>query len=131
MSLGFMAAGMSHHIRNSLVPVKTFIDLVPQQLQDEGLIMAQSKNPEFWTEYQRTAQQHLDKINNLLKELWVVAETPAVAFTDRVHLRDVITDVTVRLRESLAAKSIAVEIQIPDSLPALTVDKPKLGSHLP
>ena len=127
MSLGFMAAGMSHHIRNSLVPVKTFIDLVPQQLQDEGLTMAQSKNPEFWTEYQRTAQQHLDKINNLLKELWVVAETPAVAFTDRVHLRDVITDVTVRLRESLAAKSIAVEIQIPDSLPALTVDKPKFG----
>ena len=28
VSLGYMAAGMSHHIRNSLVPVKTFIDLV-------------------------------------------------------------------------------------------------------
>jgi two-component system, probable response regulator PhcQ len=127
MSLGFMAAGMSHHIRNSLVPVKTFIDLVPQQLQEEGIDVTQTKNPEFWTDYQRSAQQHLDKINNLLKELWVVAETPAVAFTDRVHLRDVITDVTVRLRESLAAKSIAVEIQIPDTLPALTVDKPKFG----
>jgi two-component system, probable response regulator PhcQ len=127
MSLGFMAAGMSHHIRNSLVPVKTFIDLVPQQLRDENIDPTQSKNPEFWTDYQRTAQQHLDKINSLLKELWVVAETPAVAFTDRVHLRDVITDVTVRLRESLAAKSIEVEIQIPETLPALTVDKPKFA----
>ena len=127
MSVGFMAAGMSHHIRNSLVPVKTFIDLVPQQLADEGMAPAGMKNPEFWSEYQRTAQQHLEKINSLLRELWVVAETPAVAFTDRVHLRDVITEVTVRLRDSLAARSIAVEIQIPDSLPPLTVDKPKFG----
>jgi two-component system, probable response regulator PhcQ len=127
MSVGFMAAGMSHHIRNSLVPVKTFIDLVPQQLADEGMEPARMKNPEFWSEYQRTAQQHLEKINSLLRELWVVAETPAVAFTDRVHLRDVITEVTVRLRDSLAARSIAVEIQIPDSLPPLTVDKPKFG----
>jgi two-component system probable response regulator PhcQ len=127
VSLGFMAAGMSHHIRNSLVPVKTFIDLVPQQLQDEGTDPAKSKNSEFWTDYQRTAQQHLDKINNLLKELWVVAETPAVAFADRVHLRDVITDATVHLREPLAAKSIAVEIQIPENIPSLTVDKPKFG----
>ena len=127
LSLGFMAAGMSHHIRNSLVPVKTFIDLVPQQLQDENVQLAQSKNPEFWTEYQRTAQQHLDKINSLLKELWVVAETPAVAFTDKVHLRDVITEVTVRLGESLAAKSIAVEFQLPENLPPLTVDRTKFA----
>lgn len=127
LSLGFMAAGMSHHIRNSLVPVKTFIDLVPQQLQDENVQLAQSKNPEFWTEYQRTAQQHLDKINSLLKELWVVAETPAVAFTDKLHLRDVITEVTVQLREPLASKSIAVELQIPENLPPLTVDKAKFA----
>jgi signal transduction histidine kinase len=123
VSLGYMAAGMSHHLRNSLVPVKTFIDLVPQQLKDENLDPAQTRNPEFWTEYQRTAQQHLDKINSLLKELWVVAETPGVAFTDRVHLRDVITDATVRLRELLAASSIAIEIRIPEALPMLTVDK--------
>ena len=127
VSVGFMAAGMSHHIRNSLVPVKTFIDLVPQQLQDENVNLAQSKNVEFWTDYQRTAQQHLDKINSLLKELWVVAETPAVAFTDRVHLRDVITDMTVRLREPLASKSIVVEVQIPESLPTLIVDKNKFA----
>jgi two-component system, probable response regulator PhcQ len=125
MSLGFMAAGMSHHIRNSLVPVKTFIDLVPQQLADEGVDAAQSKNPEFWTEYQQTARQHLDKINSLLKELWVVAETPSVAFTDRVHLRDVLAEAVVRLRDPMATKMIEVEIDVADNLPQLTVDQPK------
>lgn len=127
VSLGYMAAGMSHHIRNSLVPVKTFIDLVPQHLREENIDPATSKNGEFWTDYQRSAQVHLDKINNLLKELWAVSETPALAFTDRVHLRDVITDVTVHLRESLAARSIAVEIDIPDALPVLSVDKSKFS----
>ena len=127
VSLGYMAAGMSHHIRNSLVPVKTFIDLVPQQLRDENIDSAQTKNPEFWTEYHRTAQLHLEKINNLLKELWAVSETPALAFTDRVHLRDVITEATVRSREALAAKSIAVEIEIPETLPLLVVDQAKFA----
>ena len=127
VSLGLMAAGMSHHIRNSLVPVKTFIDLVPDQLRAEGLDFAQSKNAEFWTDYQVSAQQHLEKINNLLKELWAVAETRGLAFTDRVHLHDVMLDVTMRLREQLAAKKVSVEISIPKDLPILTVDKSKFG----
>lgn len=125
VSLGFMAAGMSHHIRNSLVPVKTFIDLVPAHLREENIDPATSKNPEFWNDYQLSAQQHLEKINNLLKELWAVAETPTLAFTDRVHLHDVMLDVTMRLRDALAAKRVTVDIQIPESLPMLTVDKAK------
>ncbi len=127
VSLGLMAAGMSHHIRNSLVPVKTFIELVPEQLIAEGLDVAQSKHAEFWTDYHLSAQQHLEKINNLLKELWAVAETRGLAFTDRVHLHDVMLDVTMRLRESLAAKKVSVEIDIPETLPILTVDKAKFG----
>src|SRR5436190_11580111 len=125
VSLGYMAAGMSHHIRNSLVPVKTFIDLVPQHLLEENIDPGKSKNPEFWNDYQRSAQVHLDKINSLLKELWAVAETPALAFTDRVHLRDVITDVTVRSRDALATRGLEVEIDIPETLPILSVDKSK------
>ena len=125
VSLGFMAAGMSHHIRNSLVPVKTFIDMVPEQLRGENIDPSASKNAEFWNEYQQSAQQHLEKINNLLKELWAVAETPGLAFTDRVHLHDVMLDVTMRLRDALAAKKVSVEINIPENLPILTVDKVK------
>jgi two-component system, probable response regulator PhcQ len=127
VSLGFMAAGMSHHIRNSLVPVKTFLDLVPQHLQEENIEAAKTKSPEFWTEIHATAQQQLDRINSLLRELWVVAEKPAVAFTDRVHLRDVISESTQRLRDALSSRAIAVEIDIPDSLPVLTVDQAKFS----
>ena len=125
VSLGFMAAGMSHHIRNSLVPIKTFIDLVPQQLVEEGVDLAACKNREFWADYHLSAQRHLDKINSLLKDLWVVAETPALGFTDKVHLREALADTTMSMRDVLVAKNIAVEIDVPDELPVLTVDKAK------
>jgi two-component system, probable response regulator PhcQ len=130
VSLGFMAAGLSHHIRNSLVPVKTFIDLVPQQLREEGIDAAASKSPEFWLEYQRTANDYVEKINMLLKELWLVAETPSLGFTDEVHLREVATDTVFKLREPLSARGISAEIAIPDSLPRLTVDKAKFTRML-
>ena len=38
LSLGLLAAGMSHHIRNSLVAVKTFLDLAPEQLRRENVV---------------------------------------------------------------------------------------------
>jgi len=130
VSLGFMAAGMSHHIRNWLVPVKTFIEMVPAQLKDDGMDIGRSKNPEFWSEYRRSAEAYLDKIDGLLKELWAVAETPALAFTDRIHLRDVAGEAIIQLRDRLAAKSISVEIAVPETLPAIMADKAKFARML-
>jgi two-component system, probable response regulator PhcQ len=130
VSLGFMAAGMSHHMRNALVAAKTFIDLVPQQLREEGVEPTSSKNPEFWTEYQKTAQICIRRMDDLLKELWAVAETRGVAFTDHVHLRDVTAETVLLLRDPLAEKGISVEIAIPDSFPVLTVDKEKFSRML-
>jgi response regulator RpfG family c-di-GMP phosphodiesterase len=44
VSLGLLAAGLSHHIRNSLVAVKTFLDLAPAKMAEEK------------TEHERPAQ---------------------------------------------------------------------------
>jgi two-component system probable response regulator PhcQ len=130
VSLGFMAAGLSHHIRNSLVPVKTFIELVPQTLREEGIEPAKAKSAEFWTEYQQTADQYVMKIDDLLKELWIIAETPSVGFTDRVRLREIAHEAVEHLREPLAAKKIAVEVLVAETLPELTVDKAKFSRML-
>jgi len=35
VSLGLLAAGLGHHIRNSLVAIRTFLDLAPEKLQEE------------------------------------------------------------------------------------------------
>ncbi len=125
VSLGLLAAGLSHHIRNALVAVKTFLDLAPTKLQEENLDLAGLRNPDFWKEYYQNVQGQIERINNLLKDLWVASESTAFEFKDKVQLSEVIAKVLASLQESFAAKRISVENQVPDSLPALAVEAPK------
>src|SRR5438552_5328852 len=125
VSLGLLAAGLSHHSRNSLVAVKTFLDLAPAKMEEEKLDLNGMRNPDFWKEYYQNVQTQIGRINNMLKDLWTASEKPAFDFADTVQLRQVVTDSVEQLKNSFAAKNIQVENTIPDSLPELHVDKPK------
>jgi len=125
VSLGLLAAGLSHHIRNALVAVKTFLDLAPVKLQEEELDLEALRNPDFWKEYYQNVQAQIEKINGLLKELWTASERPSFHFSDKVHLHEVLNEVLGNLRESFAAKGITVDNKIPDNLPVLHVDRHK------
>jgi two-component system probable response regulator PhcQ len=127
VSLGLLAAGLSHHIRNALVAVKTFLDLAPAKLKEENLDLASLRNPDFWRDYYESVQAQLDKINHMLRDLWTAAETPSFTFKDRVILRAIVEEVVRSLQSGLAAKQIVVENHIPDTLPSLQVDGPKFG----
>src|ERR1041385_1866733 len=85
VSLGLLAAGLSHHIRNSLVAVKTFMDLAPLELQEEKIDMEGLRNPDFWKEYYQNVQKQIGKINEMLKDLWSASQTPAFLFRSEEH----------------------------------------------
>jgi two-component system probable response regulator PhcQ len=125
VSLGLLAAGLSHHIRNALVAVKTFLDLAPAKMEEERVDLNGLRNPDFWKEYYQNVQGQIEKINNMLKDLWTASEKPAFEFPDRVSLRSVLDETVGRLAEPLKARNIQVQNQVPDSLPQLNVDKPK------
>ncbi len=85
VSLGLLAAGLSHHIRNSLVAVKTFLDLAPEKMAEEKTDVNGLRNPEFWKEYHQNVQSQIEKINGLLKDLWTASENNASShFADEV-----------------------------------------------
>jgi two-component system probable response regulator PhcQ len=125
VSLGLLAAGLSHHIRNSLVAVKTFLDLAPAKMVEEKMSLDGMRNPDFWKEYYQNVQGQIEKINNLLKDLWTASEKPSFDFSTRVKLREVVNASIEQLKKDLAAKKITVENNIPDSLPEMNVDKAK------
>jgi len=127
VSLGLLAAGLSHHIRNALVAVKTFLDLAPTKLQEENIDMNGLRNPDFWKEYYGNVQVQIQRINNMLKDLWTASEMPSFVFGDQVRLHEVIAAAHSNLRPSLAQKNIALTCRVPDSLPPLTVDRAKFG----
>jgi len=124
-SLGLLAAGLSHHIRNSLVAVKTFLDLAPAKMEEEKIDLNGLRNPDFWKEYYQNVQWQIDKINNMLKDLWTASEKPAFEFGDKVHLHQVVAETIERLKDSFAAKNIRVENQVPETLPVMSVDRLK------
>ncbi len=126
VSLGLLAAGLSHHIRNSLVAVKTFLDLAPAKLEEENIDLNGLRNPDFWREYYQNVQMQVERINNLLKDLWTASEKPAFEFADHVRLKLLVADVIARLKPEFEAKRIEVANDIPESLPPLNVDKPKI-----
>ena len=125
VSLGLLAAGLSHHIRNSLVAVKTFLDLAPAKMHEEKMDMEGLRNPDFWKDYYANVQAQIEKVNVLLKDLWSASEQPEFAFKDQVQLREVVEDVLQQSKGELAAKNIRAHNTIPDSLPPLNVDAPK------
>jgi two-component system, probable response regulator PhcQ len=125
VSLGLLAAGMSHHIRNALVAVKTFLDLAPAKMAEEKVDLNSLRNPDFWKEYYQNVQGQIEKINNLLKDLWTASEKPSFDFSDRVALRAVVDASIQGLSTNIRAKDIRVQNNVPESLPLMNVDKPK------
>jgi two-component system probable response regulator PhcQ len=125
VSLGLLAAGLSHHIRNALVAVKTFLDLAPSKMAEEKMNLDGLRNPDFWKEYYQSVQGQIERINNLLKDLWTASEKPSFDFSDQVQLHGVVNSTIDMLKAEVAAKNIRIKNEVPDSLPAMKVDKPK------
>ena len=127
VSLGLLAAGLSHHIKNSMVAVKTFLEMAPRKMAEEKGGDAHSlRDPGFWRDYHQNAQNQIIKITAMIGDLRVASENKAAApFADEIQLQPAVAAGVARLREALAARRIEVDNQIPGQLPPLRVDRPK------
>ncbi len=107
VSLGLLAAGLSHQIRNSLVAVKTFLDLAPSKMAEEKVNLDGLRNPDFWKDYHQNVQSQIGKINNLLTDLRSSADSNAATqFADEVSLADAVGAALAMYGEQFAARKI-------------------------
>jgi two-component system, probable response regulator PhcQ len=125
LSLGLLASGLSHHIRNSLVSVKTFLEMAPGKLELEGVNPQRQRDPDFWQDFHREVQGQLERINLMLSELVSIAENPPRPFLERVRLGEVVDTVLALFEAELRSRKITHEAHIPADLPELTVDRPR------
>jgi two-component system probable response regulator PhcQ len=124
ISLGILAAGLGHYVRNSLVAVQTFLDLAPVKLGQE-IAVEKMRNPNFWKDFYTHVQDQVRRITGMLDDLGTTAERPTMNYEAQVELPTVIKEVLEKSEHPLAAKHITVDNQIPAALPALTVDRMK------
>lgn len=126
VSLGILAGGLAHHIRNGLVGVKTFVDLAPSTMQEEKSDAKVMRHEEFWGDFHKKVQDRIDKILNLLTDLLAASEKPPAKLVDQVKLRAVVSEAVGSLGAALAAKRVQVDNRIPEDLPVVIGDKAKL-----
>lgn len=112
ISLGVFAAGLNHHMRNGLTAVKTFLDLAPLKLQSENVNLESLRNPNYWNHFYATAQESMQKVMDLLKEVQEIPEPPPLPDGDQVDLNEVVQDALERENAAFTKRSITVDFAV-------------------
>lgn len=93
-----LSAGMAHEIRNPLVAIRTFAELLPSRWED----------PDFRGDFLTTAQEEIERIDRLLRDLMMLSK-PADAVVDKVNVNVVCQNVARALSARAEARGIALD----------------------
>lgn len=117
--LGTLAAGIAHEIRNPLVSVRTFIELLPERLHDA----------EFRTEFRELTLAEIERICGLLNDLLTFAR-PTPAQREPSDLNALAAQ-TVRLLAPEARKRrVELGAVLADDVPRVLVDEAQVKQVL-
>jgi two-component system probable response regulator PhcQ len=125
LSLGILGARLGHYVRNSLVAVRTFLDLAPEKLLEEKVDSEDMRNPNFWKEFYGQAQAQMRRITVLLSDLVIATEKSDFLPLQELHLDETVARSLEKLKGSLLQKGITVVNHIPAGLPTLRVEPEK------
>ncbi|HNV00547.1 MAG TPA: response regulator, partial [Verrucomicrobiota bacterium] len=121
LSLGVLAAGLGHRLRNTIEAVQRFLDLAPQMLREEQIDLEQLRNPNFWQDFHRNVKEQVTTAFRMLDDLSSETARPS-RFDTETRLHDAVDSAARGLAESLAQKRIQVLNNVPNDLPPLRVD---------
>lgn len=109
-TLGYLASGLAHHINNPLATIRTFLQLLPTNIDD----------PEFRTKYLEMALAESERIRDLVKDIMRAATVP-----QKGHEVQDIEELVARAEESIAGelqkRGIVCKKVIASGLPAVRV----------
>ncbi|MBV9464360.1 MAG: response regulator, partial [Verrucomicrobiae bacterium] len=98
VSLGVLASGLGHYVRNSLVAVRTFMELMPKMLEKENAKMEQFQDKEFWNDFYAHVQTQLRHIVDLLQNLGEASEKPSFEIREEIDIASLFLESYSRLR---------------------------------
>jgi two-component system probable response regulator PhcQ len=119
ISLGLLASGLSHHLRNALVAVRVFLDLA----QQKNIDMERANNPDYWLALYKTAQLQMRKITGVLDSLGSIPMTPPAKFDDYLKLSELASEIVKSKETHQGWENRAVQVQASAAERPIYVDK--------
>jgi len=118
-SLGTLTAGLAHEIRNPLVAIKTFTQLLPERLDDE----------EFRNHFLNVTAGEVDRISSLVNELLEFAR-PSQPNLNREDLNQVVERMLLLIATASHKKNLQIVKEYQPSLPPVLLDKEQIKQVL-
>ena len=122
LSLGVLAAGLSHHMRHALDAVRTFLEMASASSPADQVDLNQLRNPNFWPDFQNNVQARLKLILGLLEDLADETGMP-FKFETEVQLHEVVKQALAALSSEITQRRLEVVTSVPEDLPPLLVDE--------
>jgi len=114
-SLGMLTAGLAHEIRNPLVAIRTFTQLLPERYLDQ----------EFRELFQSLAMKEVDRICGLVNDLLSFARpsTPNMSAQD---VNEIVGNIARILQSQAKEKDVKIGLHMAARLPKIFIDKEQI-----
>jgi PAS domain S-box-containing protein len=110
-----LAASMSHEIRNPLVAIKTFAQLLPERFED----------PDFRKDFNEIVVQEIDRLDKIITQINDFAH-PSELVMKSVDLRSSVKKAIDLARVRVAKNGVAIDTTLPNDLPRVLGDEEAL-----
>ncbi len=110
-SVGILAAGMAHEIKNPITSIKTFTEYLPTKYDD----------PEFREKFIRIVSDETERISGIVKDLLEFSK-PSEPNKQSCGLNQILSDVTDLLGGGIFKKGIELQMSFVSNLPRVYVD---------
>lgn len=114
-SFGALASGVAHEIKNPLVAIRTFAELLPERFSDV----------DFRDDFSKVVVREIDRIDRLVARLRGIATGPQLQ-TGAVDVRQPISDTLKLLRGQLEQSHTGVRVIADDEAPLVTIEESQL-----
>ena len=111
-----LVAELAHEIKNPLVAIKTFTQLLSERFDDK----------EFREQFYRTAGENIDRINQLVEKIMGSARFARPRFT-QVNLHHLLEQLVVKTGDSFNRKRIVCKRTFKENLPLVMTDEEQLS----
>jgi signal transduction histidine kinase len=115
-AVGKLAFEITHEMKNLLVPIKIFLDLVPER-KDE---------PEFTEGFRRVALTNVDVINKKVEDILFFGKQERLELSPDVDVNQILRDTACGFRPDAKEKNIEITEELDDDLPKIVADRGKL-----